>query len=102
MMDRVLAGLPFVYVYLDDIIVAIKSMEQHQKDVEEVFIRLQTAGLVINEEKCEFAVPEVQFLGHHVTSESIWPLPDRAEAVQDHPKPTNVKQLQTFLRVVNF
>jgi hypothetical protein len=30
-------------------------MEQHQKDVVEVFRRLRTTGLVINEEKCEFA-----------------------------------------------
>jgi hypothetical protein len=38
-MDWVMAGLPFVFVYLDDIIVAHKSMEQHQQDVEEVFCR---------------------------------------------------------------
>jgi hypothetical protein len=77
-----MAGLPFVFVYLDDIIVANKSMEQHQRDVEEVYCHLQTAGLVINEEKCEFAVTEVQFLGPHVTSEGIRPLPDRVAAIQ--------------------
>jgi hypothetical protein len=71
-------------------------MEQHQKDVEEVFRHLQTAGLVINEEKCEFAVTEVQFLGHHVTAEGIRPLPDRMAAIQDHPRPTTVKKLQAF------
>jgi hypothetical protein len=46
--DRVLAGFPFVFVYLDDIIVTSKSLEQHGKDVEEVFRRLRSAGLVIN------------------------------------------------------
>jgi hypothetical protein len=102
MMDRVLAGLPFVFVYLDDIIVASKTLEQHEKDVEEVFRRLRSAGLVINGEKCEFAVREVQFLGHHVTEEGIRPLPDRVAAVQNHPKPSTVKQLQAFLGVVNF
>jgi hypothetical protein len=73
-----MAGLPFVSVYLDDIIVANKSMEQHQRDVEEVFCRLQTAGLVIKEEKCEFVVTEVQFLGHHVTSEGIRSAPGQS------------------------
>jgi hypothetical protein len=102
MMDRVLAGLPFVFVYLDDIIVASKSLEQHEKDVEDVFCRLRSPGLVINGEKCKFAVREVQFLGHHVTVEWIWPLPDRVAAVQDHPKTSTVKQLQAFLGVVNF
>ncbi len=33
MMDQVLDGLPFIFVYLDDIIVASKSLEQHKKDV---------------------------------------------------------------------
>jgi hypothetical protein len=96
-----MAGLPFVFIYLDDIVVASKSMEQHQKDVEEVFCCLWTAGLVINKEMCEFAVAEVQFLGHHVTAEGIPPLPDRVKAVQEHPKPTNIKQLQAFLGLVN-
>jgi hypothetical protein len=36
-MDQVLAGLSFAFVYLDDIIIASLSMEQHQQDVEEVF-----------------------------------------------------------------
>ncbi len=54
-----LVGLAFDFVYLDDIIIASHSMEQHQRDVEEFFHRLQAAGLVINFEKCTFAVPEV-------------------------------------------
>jgi hypothetical protein len=48
LMDQVLAGLAFAFVYLDNIIIASPSMEQHQQDVEEVFRRLQAAGLVIN------------------------------------------------------
>ncbi len=68
LLDRVLAGLAFAFVYLDDIIIASSSMEQHQQDVEEVFWRLQSAGLVINFEKCTFAVPEVDFLGHRVSA----------------------------------
>ncbi len=71
LMDRVLAGLAFAFVYLDDIIIASPSMEQHQQDVEEDFRRLQAAGLVINFEKCTFAVPEVDFLGHRVSASAF-------------------------------
>jgi hypothetical protein len=46
MVDTMLAGISFVFVYLDDIIVASKSMKQHQKDVEEVFHHFQSAWLV--------------------------------------------------------
>ncbi len=43
-----------------------------------------------------------QFLGHQVTTKGIRPLLERVAAIQDHPKPATVKQLQAFLRVVNF
>jgi hypothetical protein len=45
-----------------------------------VFCCLWSARLVINGEKCEFAVWEVQFLGHHVPAEGIRPLLSRVAA----------------------
>jgi hypothetical protein len=85
LMDWVLAGLAFAFVYLDDIIIASPSMEQHQQDVEEVFQRLQADVLVINFEKCTFAVPEVDFLGHRVSASGFTPLPSRVAAIQTKP-----------------
>ncbi len=102
LMDRVLAELAFAFVYLDNIIIASPSMEQHQKDVEEVFRRLQAAGLVINFEKCTFAVPKVAFLGHRVSASGFAPLPSRVAAIQKYPRPVTVKQLLAFLGVFNF
>jgi hypothetical protein len=102
MMDRVLAGLRFVFDYLDDIIVASKSLKQHEKDVWRKFSA--ASGLLACHQwrEVQFALREVQFLGHHVTEEGIRPLLDRVAAVQDHPKPSMVRQLQVFLGVVNF
>ncbi len=100
LMDRVLAGLAFTFVYLDDIIIASPSMEQRQRDVEEVFRRLQGAGFVINFKKCTFAVPEVDFLGHRVSASGFAPLHSRGAAIQKYPRP--VKQLLAFLGVLNF
>ncbi len=37
LMDRMLAGPAFTFIYLDDITIASPSMEQHQRNVEEVF-----------------------------------------------------------------
>ncbi len=101
LMDRVLAGLAFAFVYLDDIIIASPSMEQHQQDVEEDFWQLQ-AGLVINFEKCTFAIPEVDFLGHRVSASGFAPLPSRVAAIQKYPQPATVKKLLGFLGVFNF
>ncbi len=42
------------------------------------FQRLQVAGLVINFEKCTFAVPEVDFLGYRVSASSFAPFPQQS------------------------
>jgi hypothetical protein len=52
MMDRVLAGLDFCFWYLDDIIVASSSRQEHLGHLQQLLQRLQDHGLVINLEKC--------------------------------------------------
>ena len=75
LMDRVLAGLPFVFVYLDDILIASTDHTQHLHDVRTVLQRLQQYGLVINSQKSIFCQESIEFLGHTVNSEGIKPLP---------------------------
>ena len=102
LMDRVLAAVKAAWAYLDDVLIASPSLEQHLLDIKEVFARLQEAGLVINFEKCLFAVQELDFLGHHISAAGITPLPLRVAALQRHPPPCTVKQLLGFLGMVNF
>jgi hypothetical protein len=102
LMDRILAGLDFVFVYLDDVIIGSRSMSEHLQHVRILFQRLQAAGLVINCEKCVFGVPEVDFLGHHISAAGVSPIASRVTAINDHPRPTTVKELQGFLGVINF
>jgi len=102
LMHRVLSGVDAAFPFVDDILVASATLEQHVADVRAVLERLREAGLVLNGEKCEFGVQEVDFLGHHVTYEGILPLQDKVEGVLQHPKPTNVKQLMAFLGMINF
>ena len=50
MMDEALAGLDYCFVYLDDILVASRTMEEHEIHLREVLSRLQQHGLVLNVE----------------------------------------------------
>uniref|UniRef100_A0A3Q2WY89 Gypsy retrotransposon integrase-like protein 1 n=1 Tax=Haplochromis burtoni TaxID=8153 RepID=A0A3Q2WY89_HAPBU len=102
LMDSVLRGLPFVFVYLDDILVASSSKEQHMFHLRQVFQRLAEHGLIINPSKCQFGLPVLDFLGHRISAEGAVPLPDKVRAVSEFPRPTNVKSLQEFLGMVNF
>jgi len=102
MMDRVISGLPFAYVYLDDLRVASPDLPSHLQHLHEVFRRLHTFGLVISLEKCAFCVSSFEFLGHHVSAEGARPLVSYVEAVRSRPPPATVKELQTFLGLINF
>jgi Reverse transcriptase (RNA-dependent DNA polymerase) len=59
MMDDVMAGLPFCFIYLDDVLVASPDHAAHVQHLREVLQRLSDHGLVINAEKCQFGVGEI-------------------------------------------
>nr|VZI04395.1 unnamed protein product [Spirometra erinaceieuropaei] len=100
--DHVLRGLPFVYVYIDDLLVASRNEEVHKEHFPLVFDRLDKFGVVINPSKCVLGVPSLEFLGHQADSEGLRPLPSKVEAVRNLPPPTSKRQLQRFLGMVNF
>jgi RNase H-like domain found in reverse transcriptase/Reverse transcriptase (RNA-dependent DNA polymerase)/Integrase zinc binding domain len=102
LMDSILNGLPFVFVYLDDILIASPSLESHRRHVAEVLDILSRNGLVINVGKCVFGQSTVEFLGHRVSSAGILPLADRVAAIRQFPSPNTVKELQSFSGLINF
>nr|VZI45204.1 unnamed protein product [Spirometra erinaceieuropaei] len=95
--DRVLRGLPFVYAYIDDLLVASSTAEEHMEHLATVFDRLQQFSLVLNPSKCVLGVSSLEFLGHLVDSHGIRPLPSKVAAIRDFPPPTSKRQLQRFL-----
>ncbi|BHF70846.1 hypothetical protein SprV_0401389900 [Sparganum proliferum] len=100
--DRVLRGLPFVYAYIDDLLVTSSTAEEHMEHLATVFDRLQQFGVVLNPFKCVFGVPSLEFIGHLVDSHSIRPLPAKVADIRDFPPPTSQRQLKRFLGMVNF
>ena len=95
--DNILQGLEFVYVYIDDVLVASHNQEQHLDHLKAVFTRFQQFGIIINPQKCLLGVPELQFLGHQVNCDGISPLLEKVKVIRDYPPPTNQRQLRAFL-----
>ena len=62
LMNGVLGGLERVFVYLDDILVASSSLQQHIDDLHAVLGRLAAAGLNLNRKKCALAASSVTYL----------------------------------------
>lgn len=102
LMDGVLQDLDCCFIYLDDILVASSSPEQHIQDLKSVCERLSANGLVINQKKCVFGQSAINFLGHTISSSGISPLPEKVRAVMDFPLPKTKTELQRFLGMLNF
>ena len=102
LMDTVLADLPFLFVYLDDVLVASKNMTEHMEHLRTLFSRLAKHGLIINLKKCVFGKSSIDFLGHHIDDRGIVPLPAKVQAIRDFPRPSLLKDLQRFTGMVNF
>ncbi len=102
LMDTVTNGLDFVFVYLDDILVASQNKDQHLLHLKLLFQRLSDYGLAINPKKCQFGKSTLIFLGHLVTTEGIKPDKGKIQAIKNFPKPTIIKSLQEFIGMINF
>ncbi|KAJ7986493.1 hypothetical protein DPEC_G00340450 [Dallia pectoralis] len=86
-----------VLVYLDDLIVFGRTLEEHEERLLKVLDRLAEVGLKISFDKCQFCLPKVKYLGHIVSANGVSPDPAKIEAVTSWPRPTHLKALQSFL-----
>ncbi|GBG73152.1 hypothetical protein CBR_g12870 [Chara braunii] len=83
LMDKVLRHQlnRFVVVYLDDILIFSKTMEEHLKHLEEVLQVLKEAQLHLNLEKSEFGRDSVIYLGHRLSANGLEPEATRVEVI---------------------
>lgn len=80
--DEVLCGFPFVFAYIDDILIASRSPKEHQQHIQEIFRCLDYFGLKINAQKCIFGVPSLKLLGHLIDGTGTTYLPSKIEAIK--------------------
>eukprot|EP00923_Selenidium_pygospionis_P042587 GHVN01073599.1.p1 GENE.GHVN01073599.1~~GHVN01073599.1.p1 ORF type:complete len:499 (-),score=36.13 GHVN01073599.1:1844-3205(-) len=104
MMDEVLRPLRYkgVLVYIDDIIIYSKTIEEHKKILCETAKLINSAGLKLNLEKCEFLKEEVSFLGHSISAAGTRPIEENKKKIQEIERPKSRKDVQAFLGLVNY
>ena len=100
--EKVLRGIPHVVVYLDDVLIASQTEEEHWRRLDQVFQRLESTGLRVRESKCLLMQPRVEYLGHKLDRSGIRPLDDKVRAILSTPAPSNVAELKSFLGLVTY
>lgn len=100
-MDQLTQDLPGVAVYLDDLLVSGTDSEDHINNLQRLLQRLEEKGLRCRLEKCKFAQPWVEYLGHLLSSEGIAKGP-KVNDVLKMPRPSNVSSLRSYLGSIQF
>ncbi|KAK2896137.1 hypothetical protein Q8A73_015625 [Channa argus] len=86
-----------VLVFIDDLIVIPKTLEEHKVRLTNVLDRLRDNGLKLSPEKCRFAQTSVRYLGHIVSRNGVETDPQKIEALKTWPRPQTLKELKSFL-----
>lgn len=86
-----------VLVYLDDLIIFGKTLEEHEFGLLKVLDRLREVGLKISLDKCIFCQTKVKYVGHIVSGDGVATDPSKVETVATWPRPTDLKTIRSFL-----
>ena len=101
-MGNIFEDMPFVTVYIDDIIISSDDYNSHIQHLKQVLERLNQVNLRANVDKCKFAYHSITILGNEVSQEGIRPCVDKLVKIDSWEPPTTLKMLQRQLGFLNY
>ena len=102
-MSELFVGLDTVRVYINDLFHVTKfSWTEHPTFLEDMFTRLQKAGIKVNVSKSCFGDHKFDYMGHHLTRDGVMHIPKKVEAIHALAVAKNCKQLRQFIGMINF
>jgi hypothetical protein len=83
-----------IFTYVDDIVIASKSKEDHLTDLAETFANMRDPRLWLNPEKCVFGVRQGKIVGYLVSHRGIEANPTKIQEIMDMAPPQSTKDIQ--------
>lgn len=93
---------PFVFVYLDDIVIVTPTFDKHLAVLEEVLRRLSEAHLTVSWDKCQFCRSELRYLGYVVDVHGLHADPEKVQAMLQLPSPKTVSEVRRILGIFSW
>ena len=88
--------------FVDDVVIAIPTLEDHIERLDEVFACMKRSGLKCKPSKCEILKDSIKYLGRMVDKHGIRQNPDTVEAVLTWKSPKTEHQLMSFFGFANY
>ncbi|WVZ96210.1 LOW QUALITY PROTEIN: hypothetical protein U9M48_041877, partial [Paspalum notatum var. saurae] len=92
----------FVLVFLDDILIYSKSLEDHLKHLSLVLDKLKEHQFYLKHSKCSFGQTSMEYLGHVISEEGVAIDPQKTAAMVNWPRPTSMTELRAFLGLTGY
>src|SRR5690606_38361707 len=99
---KITENLDGVICHADDILVFGITKTEHDERLQKLLSVLKNSEVTLNEEKCQFGVEKLNFLGHTISSKGISADPEKTRAIFEFPVPNNVEKLRQFLGMSNY
>ncbi len=94
----------FCSAYVDDVLIYTDGSEaDHEAHVKKVLDKMESAGLQLDIDKCEFSVTTTKYLGFIIEAgKGLRMDPQKVAAIKEWQAPTTLKGVQGFLGFANF
>ena len=102
LMSAVTHGLTNTLAYLDDLLTASSSVDDHLEHLEQLFRRMIMHRLTLGVPKCSFFQAETDFLGFTISKEGVKPAPPKMEVVKLIDPPSTVREIKAFLGLAQY
>lgn len=98
LIDNILGDLePYVFVYLDDVIICTQTFQKHLEVLNDVFRRLRRSHLTVSIEKCHFCKSKMKYLGYVVDRRGLHVDPEKVKAMIELPPPKSVREVRRII-----
>ena len=100
--DLTLADITNTFAFIDDILIVTHcTKEEHMQKVKEVLEELDETNISLKLKKCTIAAKSIEWVGYKLTQEGVEPINSKVQGISESLRPTNLKQIRSFLGAVN-
>jgi hypothetical protein len=92
----------FVLVFIDDILIYSKNIEEHEEHLRLVLQVLREHQLYAKFSKCKFFQKQVHYLGHVISKERVAVDPDKIRSIMEWPTPKDVHNIRSFMGLARY